>query len=321
MLFDMKGNNRAKGIQSALASAIFLGMAPIFGKQAMGSGFSPLCLVFLRTGIAFLLILILMVIFNRQFLYIFPVGLIGCGLAGFVNGLGSIFYYIGLSRIDASIGQLIYSFYPLFLALWLLIDRQPIRGLTILRLLLAVPGVVLLIIASKQSVDLLGALFLLISAILYALHLLINQRILYEVPAPTVTLYTLLAMSMTVTIAFLLFDRIIPSSDYNWWPVLGLAAITFFSRITLFMGVKHLGGLQTAILGLGELLVTLALAHWWLGESLTPLQWGGACLLIISMMLVGFDRYSPEKRQAKGILSWLNPPRISSNELPWQSPP
>jgi drug/metabolite transporter (DMT)-like permease len=317
----MKLDNRAKGIQSALASAVFLGMAPIFGKQAMGSGFSPLALVFLRSGIAFFLILLLMLIFKRRFFYIFPVGLIGCVLAGVVNGFGSIFYYVGLSRIDASVGQLIYSFYPLFLALWLLVDRQPLRKLTILRLLLAVPGVILLISASQSSVDLLGAFFLLISAVLYALHLLINQRVLYEVPAPTVTLYTLLAMSVTVTISFVLFDRNIPSLNLNWWPVLGLAAITFISRITLFFGVKHLGGLQTAILGLGELLVTVVLAHWWLGESLAPLQWAGALLLILSIVLVGFDKYSPEKRQTSGILSWLNPPRIRSNELPWQSPP
>jgi drug/metabolite transporter (DMT)-like permease len=317
----MKLDNRAKGIQSALASAVFLGMAPIFGKQAMGSGFSPLALVFLRSGIAFFLILLLMLIFKRRFFYIFPVGLIGCVLAGVVNGFGSIFYYVGLSRIDASVGQLIYSFYPLFLALWLLVDRQPLRKLTILRLLLAVPGVILLISASQSSVDLLGAFFLLISAVLYALHLLINQRVLYEVPAPTVTLYTLLAMCVTVTISFVLFDRNIPSLNLNWWPVLGLAAITFISRITLFFGVKHLGGLQTAILGLGELLVTVVLAHWWLGESLAPLQWAGALLLILSIVLVGFDKYSPEKRQTSGILSWLNPPRIRSNELPWQSPP
>lgn len=313
--------NRSKGIQAALASAIFLGMAPVFGKQAMLLGFSPLTLVFLRTGIAFLLILGIMVIFKRSFFYIYPVGLIGCTLAGLINGLGSIFYYIGLSRINASVGQLIYSFYPLFLAFWLLIDRQPIQKLTILRLLLAVPGVVLLISTGTSTIDFLGALFMFISAVLYALHLLINQRILYEVPAPTVTLYTLLAMSLTVTASFLLFDHTIsPALSLNWWPIIGLALITFISRITLFLGVKHLGGLQTAILGLGELIVTVALAHWWLGESLTTLQWVGALLLILSIFLVGFDKYSPAKRQTSGILSWLNPPRINSNDLPWQSP-
>jgi len=317
----MKSNSRLKGIQAALASAVFLGMAPIFGKQAILAGFSPLALVFFRSGIAFLLILVLMLLFWRPFFYIYPVGLIGCILAGVVNGIGSIFYYIGLSRIDASIGQLIYSFYPLFLAFWLLLDRAPIRKITLVRLLLAVPGVVLLISASQSSIDFMGAAFMFISAVLYALHLLINQRILYEVPAPTVTLYTLLAMSLTVTASFVLFDRVIPPVTINWWPILGMALITFVSRITLFMGVKHLGGLQTAILGLGELIVTVALAHWWLGESLTPVQWAGAGLLILSMFLVGFDKYTPEKKRTSGILSWLNPPKISSTDLPWQSPP
>jgi drug/metabolite transporter (DMT)-like permease len=311
--------SRLKGIQSALASAIFLGMAPIFGKQAILNGFQPIAVVFLRTGIAFLLILGIMAVFKRQFFYIFPVGLLGCVLAGFVNGLGSIFYYVGLSRLDASIGQLIYSFYPLFLAFWLMIDRQPIRKLTLLRLLLAVPGVILLISASQNSIDPIGALFMFISAVLYALHLLINQRVLYEVPAPTVTLYTLLAMSATVTLAFLLFDRTMPVQNLNWWPIIGMALITFFSRITLFLGVKHLGGLQTAILGLGELLITVILAHWWLNESLTVLQWCGALLLILSMFLVGFDKYSPAKKYTSGLLSWLNPPKISPTDL--QSPP
>ena len=318
----MSSYSRSKGIQAALASAISLGMAPIFGKQALLLGFGPLAVVFLRTGIAFLVILALMAIFKRSFFYIYPFGLVGCVVAGAINGFGSIFYYVGLSRINASVGQLIYSFYPLFLAFWLMLDRQPVRKLTVFRLLVSLPGVILLISTGEKSIDLMGALFMLISAVLYALHLLINQRILYEVPAPTVTLYTLLAMSGTVTLAFLFFDRFIPQLNFTWVPILAMALITFISRITLFLGVKHLGGLQTAILGLGELLVTVALAHWWLGENLTALQWLGALLLIISMFLVGFDKYAPDKRHnTRGWLSWLNPPRIDTSDLPWQSPP
>ncbi len=317
----MNASRRSTGIQAALISAVSMGMAPIFGKQAMLFGFGPLSVVFLRTGMAFLVILAIMAIFKRSFFYIFPVGLVGCILAGVINGFGSIFYYVGLSRIDASVGQLIYSFYPLFLAFWLLIDRQPIQKLTVFRLAMALPGVVLLISTSKKSIDLVGASFMLISAVLYALHLLINQRILYEVPAPTVTLYTLLSMTFTLTLAFFFYDRYIPPASLSWWPIIGMAFTTFISRITLFLGVKHLGGLQTAILGLGEMLVTVALAVLWLGESLTPMQWCGALLLIISMFLVGFDRYSPEKRRSRSWLSWLNPPRINPSDLPWQSPP
>ncbi len=316
----MSSNRRALGIQAALASAISMGMAPIFGKQAMLFGFGPLAVVFLRTGMAFLVILTIMAVFKRSFFYIYPVGLVGCVLAGIINGFGSIFYYVGLSRIDASVGQLIYSFYPLFLAFWLLLDRQPIKKLTVFRLAMALPGVFLLISTGKKSIDLVGASVMLISAVLYALHVLINQRILYEVPAPTVTLYTLLAMSFTVTLAFLFFDQYLPPASISWWPIIGMALITFISRITLFLGVKHLGGLQTAILGLGELLVTVSLAVFWLGDSLTPLQWCGALLLILSMFLVGFDKYSSEKRLTSGWLSWLNPPQINPSDLPWQAP-
>ena len=95
------------------------------------------------------------------------------------------------------------------------------------------------------------------AAAMYALHLPINQRVLYEVPAPTVTLYTLLAMSAVVVPAYLIFDRQIPSSNLNWGPLFGLSLMTSLSRLALFLGIKRIGGMQTALLGLAELLVTI----------------------------------------------------------------
>lgn len=317
----MSANQRAKGIQSALASALLLGIVPVFGKQAILIGFSPLAVVALRTSIAAFLLFMLMLIYKRQFFYIFPVGLYGCILAGFINGLGSILYYTALSRINAGIGQLIYSFYPLFVALWLLMDRQAINRLTIFRLALAVPGVILLLSTGENRVDLLGAMLMLGSAILYALHLIINQRVLFEVPAPTVTFYTLVSMAATVIIAFLLFKPGFPPPQTPWWPILGMGILTFLSRLTLFYGVKNLGGLQTALLGLGELLVTVALAHIWLGEHMGPWQWIGTGLLCASLILVGYDRYPPEKRRTTGWLAWLNPPQITNSEFPWHPQP
>ena len=317
----MKNNTRSTGISAALASALFLGLTPIFGKQALIAGFSPLAVVTLRTGLATALLIAAMAVFRRGFFYIYPVGLVGCVLAGFLNGLGSILYYTALNRLDASIAHLIYSFYPLFVALLQRMDSQPISRLTFFRLILSIPGVYLLVSAGQQSVDWLGAGLMLGSATLYALHLLVNQRVLYEVPAPTVTLYTLLAMTLTVSSAFALFDRNLPAAGTPWWPILGMAAITFLSRITLFLGVKHLGGMQTALLGLGELLVTVLLAQVWLGERMSPLQWVGALFLGASLVLIGFDQPKPQKRSTTGWLAWLNPPTIRPDDLPWNANP
>lgn len=310
---------RSKGIIAALSSAVFLGSVPIFGKMAMGLGFSPLAVISVRTTVAALLMLLLMAVNMRPFFYIYPVGLIGCLLAGIINGLGSILYYSALSRIDAGVGHMLYSFYPLFVAGWLLLDRQPITRLTIIRLALTIPAIILLVFPANNAVDPVGALMMLGSAILYALHMLINQRILFEAPAPTVTLYTLLAMAGTVNIALLISGQALPEFSFSWWPALSMALITFFSRLTLFMGIKQLGGLQTALLGLAELFVTVFLARIWLGEMLTPPQWIGAGLLMLTLILIGFERVTPHKRSTTGWLAWLNPPKITPSDLPWNS--
>jgi drug/metabolite transporter (DMT)-like permease len=341
--FDQRssiGNRRTSqpinGIYAALASAFFLGLAPIFGRQAILLGMAPLAVVATRTALAALLLLVVIGIFYRSYLFIYPAGLLGCVLAGWINGLGSLFYYSALGRIEAGLGQLLYSLYPLFLALWLSLDKQPPSRLTLVRLGLALPAILLLVqVEHGQTIDLVGVFMMLVASALYALHLPFNQRVLYDMPTPTVTLYTLIAMSTMVVPVYLVTRLIIipaggahiavsdnfsnATSDYfsrYLWPIMGLTLVTFLSRLTLFFGVKHLGGMQTALLGLSELLVTLIFAHWLLGESFSRQQWIGIGLLVFSLALVGLEK-SPRKRQgAGGFLSWIGSSHLTSEG--WQ---
>jgi drug/metabolite transporter (DMT)-like permease len=307
-----KGRNT--GINAALVSAFFLGLAPVFGKAAMGADkFSPYAVVALRTGLAAMLLLLIMGLFKRQFLYIYPAGLIGCALAGGINGVGSIFYYIGLSKLNASIAQMLYALYPFFVAIWLRLDHQSTSRLTAFRIIIACISAILLTWVGTANIDWLGVLFMLISAVLYAFHIPINQRVLFDVPAPTVTVYTLLSMSAVVIPAYFIFDRSIPTGDAPWLPVLGLTAVTFFSRLLLFLGVKHIGGMQTALLGLGELLVAVFFSHIFLHERLTALQWMGMAGLGVSLLMVWFEKPTHEPTQTHGLLSWLQPPDFPSD--------
>ncbi len=300
---------RLTGINAALISAFFLGLAPVFGKAAMGvDKFSPYAVVALRTGLAASLLLLIMAVFKRKFLYIYPAGLLGCALAGAINGIGSIFYYIGLSKLNASVAQMLYALYPFFVAFWLQLDKQSPSKLTVFRIVIASLSAFLLTRADAGKIDLWGVLFMLIAAILYALHLPINQRVLYDVPAPTVTVYTLISMSIIVIPAYFIFDRSWPAGAVPWAPVLGLTVVTFFSRLLLFLGVKHIGGMQTALLGLGELLVAIIFSHLLLGESLTQLQWLGTAGLGVSLLLVWFERPPSHPIHTHGLLSWLQPP-------------
>src|SRR6185503_7670061 len=300
---------RFQGINAALISAFFLGLAPVFGKAAMGPDqFSALAVVALRTGMAALLLFLLMAIFERKFIFIYPAGLLGCALAGGINGIGSIFYYIGLSRLNASVAQMLYALYPFFVAIWLRLDHQAPSKLTIGRMVIAGISAFLLTWAGRGTVDLWGVLFMLIAAAFYAFHIPINQRVLYDVPAPTVTLYTLISMSAVVIPVYLVADRSLPTPGTPWWPVLALTAVTFASRLMLFTGVKHIGGMQTALLGLGELVVAVFFSHIILGEFLTFVQWIGMIGLVISLLLGWYEKPPPPPTHPHGILSFLQPP-------------
>jgi drug/metabolite transporter (DMT)-like permease len=156
---------------------------------------------------------------------------------------------------------------------------------------------------------------------LYAMHLPVNQRVLYDMPAPTVTLYTLLAMSGVVVPAYfisLLFGNtpIFPALNQAWGPVLGLTMVTFLSRLMLFLGVKNLGGMQTALLGLGEMLVTLLSSFFLLGERLSWQQWLGALILLICLGLVALDKTPPARRRRVSWLNWVRPPGLPK-DMPW----
>lgn len=310
--------SHATGISAALSSALFLGLSPVFGKLAINLGFSPLAVVALRTSLAAGLILLIVLLFYRPFLYIFPVGLVGCLLAGFINGLGSLLYYTALGRLNASVGQVLYMFYPFFVAIWLALDHQPPTRLTLLRMGLAGLAMLLLTSLPAHPADPTGVLMMLGAAALYGLHLPINQRVLYEVPAPTVTLYTLLAMSAVVVPAYLLFDPKWPGVGLSWWPVIGLTLVTSLSRLALFLGVKRIGGMQTALLGLAELLVTIVFSYLWLHEVLAWTQWLGAAGLCASLLLVKYESpHQPSPQSGKsGWFSWIRPPDLPS-EVPW----
>ena len=299
------------GITAAFTSAIFLGLAPVFGKLAITQGFSPFAVVALRTGFAAGILLLVISLFYRKYLYIFPIGLIGCILAGTINGLGSLLYYLALARLNASVGQLLYSLYPFFVALWLILDHQPPSRLTFFRIGLATVAVLLLTRIPESSADLTGVAMMIGAAVLYAMHLPINQRVLYEVPAPTVALYTLLSMSAVVIPAYLIFDRTWPIESPPWLPVFGLTFVTISSRIALFLGVKKIGGMQTALLGLAELLIAILFSNFWLGETLTMLQQLGAVGLGFSLILVMFESPQLPTHSGKtGWLSWIRAPGL-----------
>jgi drug/metabolite transporter (DMT)-like permease len=140
-------------------------------------------------------------------------------------------------------------------------------------------------------VDLLGVTLMIASAATYGWHIVLGQWVLADVPSRKATLYIVTTMACVVCLARgLQTEPLEPVTAVGWRAILALGLTTALSRLAMFAGLEQLGGIETALTSLLELLASLLLAFFLLGERLTVGQWFGGALLVISLALMTRDR-------------------------------
>lgn len=286
------------GVVNTVLASFFLGWAPILGKMAYASGVTPFTLVAFRTAMAALLIWVTFALFRPREIAISWRNLLGCIGVGAVNGFGSLLYYTSLLRLDASRASLLNTLYPLWVILFLSASGQPLTWLTLARLGLAMVGVFLLTRAGPGELDWLGVMLMIASSATYGWHLALGQWVLADTPARTAALYILTTMAGVVGVARITQARPLePIASTGWIAILALGLTTALSRLAMFNALQRVGGIETSLGGLLELLVSLGLAFLLLGERLTQVQWLGGGLLVLSLALMVRD---PGLRLAQG---------------------
>jgi drug/metabolite transporter (DMT)-like permease len=283
-----------KGLQWALLSPFFLGAVPILAKVAYAAGADVYTVVALRTTVAALILWLAIALLDRSLIKSSTPAIVASILAGAINGAGSIFYYASLALIGASLGQLVNISYLVFVTLLLRLAGHNVSLLTLGRMALVFVAIYLLTLGGLGPPNWLGVGMMVLAAFSYAVQLVMGQRILYDVPAQTMTLYAVSAMAFVVDAAWLAArpdtSGIHPG---GWEAILLMGLLTTASRVTLFLGVKHLGSLQAALISVFEVVVTIALAITFLGEHLSRLQWLGGAILLVSILLVKYEKGVP----------------------------
>lgn len=272
------------GLSSGLLASFLLGWAPILGKFAYRAKVDPMTLAALRTAVAALFLWVIYLIFWRKRIRISWSAMLNCLLVGIINGIGSLFYYSGLNRLDASRASLLGALYPVWAVIFLIASGQTIRRMTLGRLFISLGGAVLVTSPWLMSTltDYLGVMLMLAYAGLTGWYLVMGQWVLADVPSQSGTLYIMTGMAATVALARILGQGTVvaPISTSGWTAIVALGLTTAFSRLAMFFSLEKLGGVQTAIISLMELAVSLTLAFIFLGDRLAWYQWLGAILLL-----------------------------------------
>jgi drug/metabolite transporter (DMT)-like permease len=268
----------------ALLATFGFSLAPPVAKGAINNGMDTITLLTIRMAIASLLLGSTLVLTASNRLSIDRRGLFICCVAGLANGIGMITFFLALTRIQASIGSMLFSLSPLVVLGLIAIQGEKLTRRHIVRLidLLIGPGSV-----PGSRVDWLGVALVMATNFTFAIHLTLIQWSLQAYDARTVTFYVVVVMAV-VAAAFWLWRGAEwrDPGPSGWLAIMTLVVVcTYLARLALFAGVRSLGSGQMALLAPLETLLTVIWSVLFLHERLTFWQWIGGAFILASALL------------------------------------
>ena len=162
-----------------LVAAALFGINGTVAKVALSSGLSSLRLTEARCAGAFLGLMLVVAATNRRALRIPRRELVRLALFGAVGvALVQLFYFLAIHRLPVGIALLIQYIGPVLVAIWArTFGHEHVRRRIWLALGLSLTGLTLMVqLWNGVSLDGLGVVYALISAVAYAAYLLMAER-------------------------------------------------------------------------------------------------------------------------------------------------
>ncbi|WP_430789398.1 EamA family transporter [Actinoplanes sp. G11-F43] len=293
-----------------LISAACFGAMAIFGKYAYVAGVTAPTLLLIRFTLAALILAVLVAAGP----WARPRGrhlVVALGLGAVGYATQATLFFEALTVMDASLLALILYTYPLMVtAIAALLGRDLLTPARVAALLAASTGTLLVLLGGGVGMlNPLGVTLALGSALTYTLYILVSDRVVQQVPPVPLTATVMAGASAALVVR----SAATGGPDVNFAPSgwLWLAAIavmsTVLAALTFFAGLRRTGPSTAAILSTAEPVVTAALAASLLGESLSPLQWAGGAIVLISVVTVQSKSPAPPTRRTAQSSPRLQP--------------
>lgn len=221
-----------------------------------------------------------------------------CLLGIFGYHLSSLFDFIGLQYVSAGLERLILFLYPTFSVLInTYFFKTKLNRTQIIALLLTYLGIGIayfgeLKIDSSNPAFFFGSLMIFLCAVTYSFYLVGTGRMVAKVGATRYTAYAMLSATAGIFLQFLVTRNIssVPWSPTLFWYGLVLAMVaTVLPSFMMSNGMKRIGSNNVSIITSIGPVSTIIQAHFFLGESILPTQVFGTILVIIGVLLIGWQ--------------------------------
>jgi len=252
----------------------------IFARYAYAGGAEVIAVLFLRFGIAAVLMTAFMLVTRRRW----PRGrnlalLLAMGGVLYVGQ--SMSFFSALNHASAGLVALLLYLHPFIVTvLGALFLGQMLGVGRIVAVLSALVGTAL-ILGGGIAGDALGVALGISAALIYSVYILVGSRVLAEEdPLAAATVVMIGAAAVFASLA-LAQQPAFPTSVSAWVAVFAIAVVcTVVAMLGFFIGIRNLGGADASTLSTLEPVVTIALAAVFLGEPFSALQIVGGAIIL-----------------------------------------
>lgn len=275
------------GALYCLVSAAAFGAMAVFAKLAFDAGASVGTLLVVRFGLAGAVLLALALARGALRGLSRSTVLAGLAMGAFGYVLQAGLYFSALRRIDASLVALVFYVYPvLVMAAGVALGRDRVSRRTTGALATALAGMALVLGGSAVgALDGVGVLLALGAAVTYTGYILVGDRVTGGVSALGLAALVCVGAFGTLLahgVAGGGVDLAIAPVGWLWLGALALVS-TVAAILLFFAGLARVGPSKAALLSNVEPVVTVAAAAAVFGEALSPGQWLGAALVLVSV--------------------------------------
>ena len=292
------------GILLIAISAGSFGTLAIFGRFLYADGLDIFTMLFLRFGVAALLMLAILLVRRERF----PRGkillqLIGMGALGYVGQ--SFSYLTAIKYASAGLVALLLYLYPMFVfVLSVIVLHEKATWVKIVAIISALLGTALTV--DPAGGQLLGILLAISAALIYSVYIIVGTNVMRHVSAVQSSV-VIFASAGTVYGILMIFNGVhLPSTSSGWINTVGIVLVATVIPVVAFLaGLERIGPTSAAMLSTLEPVVTVLLAAWIFGERLQSIALFGGGMILIAVIMLTRGEASEIKELAQNKSSFL----------------
>lgn len=271
----------------------------LLGKVAFALGIGPQALVTLRVIMAVAIVLIVLLLTDRNALHIPRESLLLFTTLGVATALNYSMFFHGVARLSVGVSISIFYLYPVFVTLAAhFFLKEPFSWEKGGALLIAIAGTSLVsgMWESAVSLSALGIAFVLASAVGCATYTLLVKVALRVHPPTRVLAYSLtFSLPFLIAATLLTHERLIAPYPIEAWGVVLLIALfpTLIAYYLFNLALERIEAGRASIIGTLEPVLASLLAFIFLRERLTLLQGVGILFILVGAGLAQYKRVGP----------------------------